>query len=444
MSDSLTEESMGSGPAIASLSIGTKSIHKARIRIIPFIFLLYIIAFLDRINITFAALTMNKELAISSQQYGLLTGIFFIGYFLFEIPSNLLLHKVGARIWIARILVTWGVVAILTGFVRSVEHLYVLRFLLGLAEAGFAPGMLLYLTYWFRQREQAQAVGLYLSGMPIASILGAPFSGLILDRAHWLDLSSWRWLLILEGIPAVICGFLTYFLLPSRPAEAKFLTMEEKEWIRTELENEERQKLKQRQFTTLEALTNGRVWHLVAIYFGMVTGLYSLSFWAPQLVKSVSSGYSNSFIGFLVMIPSLVGLAAMIMISRSSDRTLERRYHVAMPAIIAGVALVLLGAAHSTFPTVVLLSFVAFGVYGFLGPFWALPSEFLTGFSAAAGMALINAAGNLGGFAGPSAVGLIMQKTGSLYGGLALGGFSLFAAATLVLLLRSGTQTKTV
>ncbi|PYU67662.1 MAG: MFS transporter [Acidobacteria bacterium] len=435
---------MGSGPAIASLSIGTKSIHKARIRIIPFIFLLYIIAFLDRINITFAALTMNKELAISSQQYGLLTGIFFIGYFLFEIPSNLLLHKVGARIWIARILVTWGVVAILTGFVRSVEHLYVLRFLLGLAEAGFAPGMLLYLTYWFRQREQAQAVGLYLSGMPIASILGAPFSGLILDRAHWLDLSSWRWLLILEGIPAVICGFLTYFLLPSRPAEAKFLTMEEKEWIRTELENEERQKLKQRQFTTLEALTNGRVWHLVAIYFGMVTGLYSLSFWAPQLVKSVSSGYSNSFIGFLVMIPSLVGLAAMIMISRSSDRTLERRYHVAMPAIIAGVALVLLGAAHSTFPTVVLLSFVAFGVYGFLGPFWALPSEFLTGFSAAAGMALINAAGNLGGFAGPSAVGLIMQKTGSLYGGLALGGFSLFAAATLVLLLRSGTQTKTV
>jgi len=444
LSDSLTEESMGSGPAIASLSIGTKSIHKARIRIIPFIFLLYIIAFLDRINITFAALTMNKELAISSQQYGLLTGIFFIGYFLFEIPSNLLLHKVGARIWIARILVTWGVVAILTGFVRSVEHLYVLRFLLGLAEAGFAPGMLLYLTYWFRQREQAQAVGLYLSGMPIASILGAPFSGLILDRAHWLDLSSWRWLLILEGIPAVICGFLTYFLLPSRPAEAKFLTMEEKEWIRTELENEERQKLKQRQFTTLEALTNGRVWHLVAIYFGMVTGLYSLSFWAPQLVKSVSSGYSNSFIGFLVMIPSLVGLAAMIMISRSSDRTLERRYHVAMPAIIAGVALVLLGAAHSTFPTVVLLSFVAFGVYGFLGPFWALPSEFLTGFSAAAGMALINAAGNLGGFAGPSAVGLIMQKTGSLYGGLALGGFSLFAAATLVLLLRSGTQTKTV
>jgi len=417
------------------MTIEARTIRKVRIRIIPFIFLLYIVAFLDRINITFAALTMNKDLAIASQQYGFLTGIFFIGYFLFEIPSNLLLHRVGARLWIARILISWGAVAVLTGFVRNVQQVYVLRFLLGLAEAGFAPGMLLYLTYWFRQREQAQAVGLYLSGMPIASILGAPLSGMILDRVHWLGLGSWRWLLILEGIPAILCGFLTYFLLPSRPSEAKFLTTEEKEWLRTELEKEERHKLKKRQFTTLEALTNGRVWHLVAIYFGMLTGLYSLNFWAPQLVKSLSKGYSNSLIGFLIMIPSLAGLAAMILISRSSDRTLERRYHVAVPAITGGVALLLLSAAHSVILAVVLLSFVAIGVYGFFGPFWALPSEFLTGFSAAAGMALINAGGNLGGLVGPLAVGIIMQKTGSLYGGLALGGFSLFVSAALVLLL---------
>ena len=416
-------------------TIEARTIQRIRIRILPFILLLYIVAYVDRINIGFAALTMNRELGITSQQFGFLTGIFFIGYFLFEIPSNLLLHKIGARIWIARILITWGAVAVLTGFMHSVFQLYATRFLLGLAEAGFAPGMMLYLTYWFRRREQAQAFAVFLTGVPIASIVGAPLSGLILDHVHWLGLSSWRWLLILEGLPAIAGGVFTYFLLPSRPDEARFLTADEKEWIRTELTREEQEKLEQHHYSATQALTNGRVWWLASIYFFFLIGLYTMSYWLPQLVKSLSQLYSNSLVGVLVMIPNLVGLAGMILVSRSSDRKLERRYHVAGPAITAGVALALLGTTRSPFNTVALSCLLAVGLYSVWGPFWALPSEFLTGFSAAAGMALINSVGNLGGFVGPSAVGLIAQRTGSFYGGLALAGSCLFVSATLVLLL---------
>lgn len=426
---------MGSNPAIASTSIETRTIHKVQTRILPFAFLLFFVSFLDRVNIGFAALTMNPELAITSQQYGLVAGIFFFGYFIFEIPSNLILQKVGARIWIARILITWGAVATLTGFVRSVNQLYVMRFLLGLAEAGYVPGIVLYLTYWFRQREQARAIAFFNTGGPVTSILGAPISGFILDHGHWLGFSSWRWLLILEGIPAVVCGFLTYFLLPDRPEQAKFLTTEEKQWLRTELAHEEQQKLERRQYSVLQALTNGRVWHLVSIYFGLMIGLYALNFWAPQLVRLLSGGYSNSVVGFLVMIPYLAGLAGMILVSRSSDSRLERRYHVAIPAIMSGTALMLLGTTRSPFLSVALLSLLAVGVFSILGPFWALPSEFLSGFSAAAGIALINSLGNLGGFAGPYAIGLIATRTGNIYVGLAVAGVLLFASAMQAMLL---------
>jgi ACS family tartrate transporter-like MFS transporter len=433
LSDSLPEVSVGSGPAVASISIGTNTIRKVQIRILPFIFSLYIVAYLDRINIGFAALTMNKELAITSQQYGLIFGIFFFGYFFFEIPSNLLLHKIGARVWIARILISWGIVAMLTGFARTVQQLYVARFLLGLAEAGYFPGIVLYLTYWFPQREQARAVALLLVGLPVTTILGAPFSGLILDHVHWLGVSSWRWLLILEGIPSIVFAFLTYFLLPSRPQEAKFLTADEKEWIQAELGREEQQKLEQHRYSVFQTLGSGRVWHLVLIYFGMTIGVSALQSWAPQLLKSLSGRYSNGMIGLLLTIPSLVGLVAMIFVSRSSDRMLERRYHVAIPAIIAGIALALMGTTRSPFYSVTLLTFLAIGVYSFLGPFWALPSEFLTGFSAATGIALINSIGNLSQLVGPYMIGTIAMRTGNLYTGLAIAGVPLFISATLVL-----------
>jgi ACS family tartrate transporter-like MFS transporter len=421
-----------SNSGMPSLEITT--VRKVRTRILPFIFLLFVVAYLDRINIGFAALTMNKDLGITGQQFGLVAGIFFLGYFLFEIPSNLLLHKIGARVWIARILITWGILATLTGFVHGVHQLYILRFLLGLAEAGYYPGMVLYLTYWFRQRERAQAIALLLTGLPVASILGAPISGFILDHAHWLGLGSWRWLLILEGIPAVLCGFLTYFLLPDRPAEAKFLTAEERMWLQDHLAREETQKIQLHQFSTLQALTNGRVWYMACIHFGALIGLYTLSFWVPQLLKSLSGKYSNTTVGFLVMIPHLVGLIAMVLVARSSDRRLERRYHAGVPLFLAGVALLFMTSTHSPYLLLVLLSVLA-GIYSYFGPFWALPSEFLSGFSAAAGIALINSIGNLAGFFGPYLIGFVGARTGSLYHGFALAGIPLILAAVFLLFL---------
>lgn len=414
--------------------------RKLRGRLLPFLFVLYIVAFLDRINIGFAALTMNQELGITSRQFGLLAGIFFVGYFLFEIPSNLLLHKIGARVWIARILLTWGMVAVLTGLAHSVVQLYVLRFLLGVAEAGFFPGMILYLTYWFRQREQAQTLALFLTGLPVTSIVGAPLSGLILDHVHWLGISSWRWLLVLEGIPAVVCGVLTYFLLPSRPAEAKFLTAEEKEWLLAELQREEAQKRGAHPVSALQALTHGRVWHLAGTYFALMIGLYSMSFWMPQTVKALSGRYSNSVVGVLVMAPYLVGLLGMLLVSWSSDRRGERRYHTAIPVVAGGLALMLLGTTRSPFFSMALLALVIVGIYSFLGPFWSLPSEFLTGFSAASGIAFINSVGNLGGIAGPWAIGAISQTKWGVTGGFAAVGVSLLAGAVLVLLLPKNTR----
>lgn len=415
---------------------GNSAIHrKIRTHILPFIFLLYVVAFLDRINIGFAALTMNRDLGITSEQFGLLAGIFFCGYFLFEIPSNLLLCKIGARVWIARILLSWGVVATLTGFAQSASQLYILRFVLGIAEAGFFPGMILYLTYWFRQREQARAIALFMAASPLTSVIGAPISGVILDYVHWFQLPSWRWLLMIEGLPALVCGVATLFVLPDGPAQAKFLTPDERAAIASELEMEKLRSPEKQEVHATRALRHGRVWHLALIYFSMIVGFYCLNFWAPQIVKLHFSHSSNTVIGLLVMVPQMVGLLSMILISRSSDRRLERRWHAAIPSVIGGIAFVFLGVSSSPVISIVLLSLAAVGVYSFFGPFWSMPATFLTGFAAASGIALINSVGNLGGFAGPYLVGVLGGEGGNLFAGLAAAGVAMAIAAGLMLLL---------
>jgi MFS transporter, ACS family, tartrate transporter len=424
-----TITAMGSDPRESA------TIRKIKIRLLPFLFALYVVAFIDRINLGFAALTMNPELAITGQQFGFAAGIFFWGYLLFEIPSNLILHRIGARIWIARILITWGVVATLTGFVQSTNQLYIARFLLGLAEAGYFPGIVLYLGYWFRQREKAQAIAIILTGIPLASILGAPVSGLILDHVHWLGLSSWRWLLILEGLPAITCVFLTKLLLPSKPSEARFLTSEEKAWIASELNREDREKLGAQSLSVARTLVNPRVWHLAFIGFAHGFATYTFNFWLPQIMKSSSAKLSNTAVGLLVLIPNLVGLVAMIFASRHSDRTLERRWHMAAFSAFGGIALLLLGAPRSLTLSVILFSAVAVGAYGTLPVLMSVPGEFLSGFSAAAGIALVTSVANFGGFVGPYLVGVIRQKTENLYYGLICAGVSFLVSATLSSLL---------
>jgi ACS family tartrate transporter-like MFS transporter len=393
-------------------------IRKVTWRIIPFVFLLYIVSYLDRANIGYAALQMNAELALSSEVFGFVSGIFFIGYFLFEVPSNLLLDRFGARVWIARILVTWGVIAAATAFAQTAMHLYILRFLLGVAEAGFFPGIIVYLTYWFRSRELATTVALFTAAIPVSYVIGAPLSTWIMDNVHWLGWSGWRWMLFLEGIPAVFLGVLCYLYLTDRPEQARWLADEEKVWLLAELECDRQARKDVRHFGALKAMSNPKVLYLAFIYFVYQCGSLGVGYWMPQIIKGFSSALSHTQIGLIATIPYIVATLVMIAWSRRSDRHGERRLHSALPLAVAAVALVGAGLVRDPYLAIGLISLALAGLYSFKSPFWALPTLFLSRSTAAVSIAVINSIGNLGGFVGPFMIGMVKGNTQSASAGL--------------------------
>lgn len=413
-------------------------VRKITWRIVPFVFLLYIISYLDRANIGYAALQMNAELALSSEAFGFISGIFFIGYFLFEVPSNVMLNKYGARVWIARILVSWGVVAAASAFVQNATQLYVLRFLLGVAEAGFFPGIIVYLTYWFRNREIATTVSLFTAAIPVSYIIGAPVSTWIMDNVHWLQWSGWRWMLFLEGVPAVLFGAICYWRLTDRPDQARWLAQEEKTWINGELERDRLARSNVKHLTVLQAMKNGKVLYLSFIYFVYQCGSLGVGYWMPQIIKGMSGSLSHFQVGLVAMVPYIVATVAMVAWSRSSDHHDERKLHSAIPLGVAAVALFAAGFVSSTAGAVALISVALAGLYAFKSPFWALPTLFLSRSTASVSIAVINSIGNLGGFVGPYLIGVMKgSKGGSPAGALAVLSALLVVSFLMTLLMKT-------
>jgi ACS family tartrate transporter-like MFS transporter len=409
------------------------------LRIMPYMFLLYIIAFLDRVNLGYAWLAMKDDLRFGDDVYGLGAGIFFFGYFLLEIPGSILVEKWSARGWIARIMVTWGIVAILMGFIHTKPQFYSARFLLGAAEAGFFPGIIVYFSHWFRYEDRAKAVALFMAAIPVANIIGSPVSGLLLG-VNWLGLTGWRWLFIIEGAPAIIFGVVTIFYLTDRPHLAKWLTDDEREWLTGELEREKQAKQAVHSYSILQAFQHREVVLLTLAYFFMVTAVYGFNFWLPTILKKVS-GSSNLVVTLISALPYCVALVAILFVGWSSDRTKERRWHTALSMIVASIGLLLSVVAQDQTALAVLMFCVAgAGMYSYLPGFWALPTSFLTGTAAAASIGLINSIGNLGGFAGPFVVGYLSQATNSFLGGVLYLATSALVAAGLILSLRATKQ----
>lgn len=421
-----------------SNELETRVLRKITWRIVPFIMVLYLIAFIDRVNIGFAALTMNKDLGFSSTVFGIGAGIFFLGYFLFEVPSNLILNKVGARIWIARVMITWGIVSGCMALVQGSTSFYILRFLLGVAEAGFFPGIILYLSYWFPARRRAAVTAMFMAAAPLATAIGSPISGALLEMHGIWGMTGWQWMFIIEAIPAVILGVVVLFYLTDRPEKAKWLSDEERAWLVKTMEQEQAGKPKA-SHSIWAGLADIRVLALALIYFGTSAGLYTLGIWAPQIIKSF--GLTSLQVGLLNSIPAVLAVIGMILWARNSDRTGERTWHVVGACLLAAIGLAFATGATSVLAVLFALTLVNIGISASKPPLWSMPTLFLSGPAAAAGIATINSIGNLGGFVGPSMIGWIHDLTGSFAGGLYFVSALLIVSAIVTLILaRSGTR----
>jgi ACS family tartrate transporter-like MFS transporter len=401
------------------------AISKAAWRLLPFLCLCYMINFLDRVNVGFAALAMNEDLGFSPSVYGFGAGIFFAGYILFEVPSNLALQRFGARIWIARIMISWGIVATAMALVHNEASFYTLRFLLGVAEAGFFPGIILYLTFWFPARELARIVSLFMAAIPFATVFGGPLSGALLEMHGFLGLAGWQWLFIIQGLPAVILGVVVLFVLDDRPDEARWLTRDERQALNATLAAEAHAARQVGYAELGQTLTRPRVLVLGVLYFCIVTGLYGIGFWMPQVIQTF--GLEPLQIGFLTAIPYLVAASGMVLWGMRSDRTGERIWHIALPLLLGGTALAWSAFAGPLGLTMVALTLATLGIYAAVSTFWSLPTAILTGTGAAAGLALINSMGNVSGLASPTVVGVIKETTGTFTAAL------LFLAGALLL-----------
>jgi ACS family tartrate transporter-like MFS transporter len=423
--------------ATFSEELQNRLMKKIRWRIVPYIMVLYIISMMDRNCISFGALQMNKELGISASAFGLLAGIFFISYFFFEVPSNVLMHKIGARIWIARILITWGLVTILTAFSSSITQLAIWRFLLGIAEAGFYPCMILYLTFWFPSKHLGRTISIFMCGMALSNMLTGPLSTWIMDNVTWYGMSGWRWMFIIEGVPAFVLGFVTLIALTDRPEKAKFLTQEEKDWLTTELQREHEAKLKKLQVSKWAVFKQPMVWYLCFPYLCFIIGLYGLGMWMPQLLRALSKVLTNFQIGLISALPYIVGIIGMVLVARHSDKTMERRYHVALSILVTFFGLIALTMTQNLWLALFFICISTAGIYSFVGTWWTIPNSFLSEGTAAVGIAIINSLGNLGGFVGPYAVGYLKDVTGSTAAGMyVLSSFALFGCIAVLIIPR--------